>query len=146
METDFDIKWFFDDGTYYREYLDAMEEFFPTSGMAGSVYIADVDAFHESMHKVKALSNDIVKLDSISEGGTGFHVSFEDYYLSRTGVNMSLEDANVDKDVFEESLHEYLCGEGSIFAREVVLTEELDCQSGTKAELQIISFPYRHKA
>jgi hypothetical protein len=55
LETDFKSIWYIREGTYVRDFLESKDELFPTAGISGAVYIANVDLATE-MDKVVMLS------------------------------------------------------------------------------------------
>ncbi len=41
------------DGSYLRDYLDSVKDYFPTGGMVGAIYMVDVKDVHTKMDEVE---------------------------------------------------------------------------------------------
>ncbi len=55
LEAEFDQNLFVNPGTYLRDYLEYRDEYFPSSGMRGSVYVVDVADVYKKMDIAKNL-------------------------------------------------------------------------------------------
>ncbi len=148
LETRFDFKWFINEGTYVRDFLDKKDEYFPSTGIKGTVYIADVPKFNEKMSTVKRMGEEFAAMDILVDGLSskeGFYVAFEDFIDGKL-ANDSLfpENEVLEEQEFRRYLGEFLFTVGPHYQKAVHFKGNLTCQEETPP-LRMISFQYRHK-
>ena len=146
IESEFDLKWFLEEGSYVRTFFDNLEKYFPNSGMTGQVYIANVQDYHAHMDDVSNLAKAFIESDHLvgTSGKEGFHSSFEIFVNNIKGIK-SYPKKDLAKPVFQKFLAEFLYTSGQGYQNDLKFKTELTC-SESAPDIKSLSITYTHKS
>ncbi len=144
LEANFDHNMFVPEDNYLRDFIEHKDEYFPSGGMVGAIYIANLPDVHTKMHVVKKMRLELEKMDILadSSGKGGFDDEFEDY-VDFTQPAANYPETALDKTTFYENVAEFLWTVGKPHQEFVRFDRELRCEKST-GDFDMLSVPYRH--
>jgi len=55
LQTEFKFEWFIDEGTYLRDFFEVTSERFPSGGISGEIWVAEVPDIHQKYNELNEL-------------------------------------------------------------------------------------------
>ena len=148
IQSQFDFLDWFPQDSYLIKYFKEQRMYFPSGGIAGKVYIAEVPDLHLKLLKVNELVEAVGNVSDLSGNDVR---SFLPEFISfvSTTKSIALGSQDVSETQFREYLKEFLCspGGGAKWRGDITFVEQLNCTSAdSKApSVKMITFDYTHK-
>ena len=144
LETNFDFVDWFPSDTSVVKYLKAQKEHFPSGGISGKVYIAELPKIEEKLEKIETMLANVGNVSDLRDNGirsflTPFLKALSDFGIS----NKTMTDTE-----FRRRLKIFLCNRGFPYQSSIsyVDGEKLDCTKGDLTPpIRMMTFGYQHK-
>ena len=143
LKAEFDVVNWFPPGTSVVDYLKTTKEHFPSSGISGKVYVAQIPKIEEKLEKLNELITNVGQVPDLSSNPISSFLPHFFKFMSAVGVS----DRKLNDQQFRVLLRNFLCTVGSIFKSNIqyVGGAQLDCQTmQATPEIRMMTFGYRH--
>ena len=143
LESNFDVVNWFHPDTSVAGYLRAKKEHFPSVGISGKVYVAEIPKIEEKLEKINTLLNNVGEVPDLKNNPISSFLPHFFRFLNAVGVS----DRKLSDPQFRALLRNFLCTAGAIFTNDIqyVGGVQLNCQTMTETpEIRMMSFGYRH--
>ncbi len=145
LEADFDEQLWVPKDTYLRHYIDYKEEYFPSGGMVGDLFMINVKDISQKMDVVKKMRKELTQLEILSptSGRGGFDDAFERYVDFRS-PSSDYPESGLDEETFHSYLAEFLYTVGQPYQNVLRFARDLECEERAP-KITLLSVPFRHK-
>lgn len=145
LETNFDFVDWFPSDTSVVKYLKAQKEHFPSGGIGGKVYIAELPKIEEKLEKIETMLANVGNVSDLRDNGIRSFLTPFLEFLSIAGFpNKTMTDTQ-----FRRRLKRFLCKPfGFPYQSSIsyVGGEKLDCKKGDLTPpIRMMTFGYQHK-
>ena len=145
LETNFDFVDWFPPDTSVVKYLKAQKEHFPSGGISGKVYIADLPNVEEKLEKIERMLANVGNVTDLRDNGIRSFLTPFLAGMEKNGFNKTMTDSQ-----FRRSLKFFLCTKGFPYQTAIsyVGGEKLDCKKGPMGltpPIRMMTFGYQHK-
>lgn len=125
LEQRFDPRWFIPDGTYYKDYINMHDKYYPDEGQPGFVFLGDMD-YHNEFVKLHDMVQELRNESYIAEVSTWVD-NFHGYVLNNFHRDL-LNSSSLSDVEFNKYLNRFLFSEvGGRFQFNFRFTEPLVC-------------------
>ena len=142
LETDFDVSWFLQPGSYLQLYVEANEKYFPSNGISGQIYVADLTEYGPHLDDIEKLTNKVAtNVENIKENGVE---SFIPDFKKFLKTEKNLQDKKLTETEFRTHLTEFLFNPKYMgWRRSFKFKGDLECGK-VAPEIRMMTFSYMH--
>ena len=145
LEANFDFTDWFPEDSPVVSYLHAKKEHFPSGGISGKIYIAEVPEIEKKLEKIETLLTNVNNVQDLKHNK--IHSVLPPFfgYLNAKGI----ADKKFTDQKFRKHLRGFLCTVGRAYTKDVVFVGEqkLNCKDGMieTPHVRMMTFGYQHK-
>ena len=143
LKAEFDVVNWFPPDTSVVSYMKAKKEHFPSVGIGGKVYLAEIPKIEEKLEEVNMLMTNVGKVPDLANNPITSFLPHFFKFMSAVGVT----EKKLSEKQFRVLLRNFLCTVGSIFKNDIQFVGgiQLNCQTMMETpEVRMMSFGYRH--
>lgn len=143
LKAEFDVVNWFPPDTSVVSYMKAQKEHFPSVGISGKVYLAEIPKIEEKLEDVNKLMTNVGQVEDLKNNPISSFLPHFFKFLQAVGVR---EKKLTDKQ-FRVLLRNFLCTAGSIFKNDIQFVggAQLNCQTMQETpKIKMMTFGYRH--